>query len=189
MLVVLGPTLLKLVSSRKSSVIGFVWEILEKIPWYLGIEIIRDWANWILFIDQTAFIDRMFEDLRMEKCRSAKVPIDFGTGMVKNRYMGEDYEATKKEIQEYQSLFGTLLWLACMTRPDISFAVRKCSRYASNPTPSHDVALKKIVRYLKWSKELGLRYRLRLENNDVKLLGYTDASYGDCLDTRCSNFE
>ncbi len=74
-----------------------------------------------------------------------------------------------------------------MTRPDISFVVGKCSRYASNPTPSHDVALKKIVRYLKGSKELGLRYGPRLKNKDGKLLGYTDALYEDCLDTLRSN--
>ncbi len=73
-----------------------------------------------------------------------------------------------------------------MTRPDISFAVGKCSRYASNLTPSHDVALKKIVRYLKGSKELGVRYGPHLKNKDGKLLGYTDASYGDCVDTRWS---
>ena len=128
----------------------------------------------------------MLEDLGMEKCKSAKVPMDSGTEMVKNRYTGGDYEATKEEIQGYQSLVGGLLWLASMTRPDISFAVGKCSRYASNPTSSHDVALKRIVRYLKGSKELGLRYGPRLENKDGKLLGYTDASYGDCLDTRRS---
>ena len=72
-----------------------------------------------------------------------------------------------------------------MTRLDISFMVGKCGRYTSNPTPSHDVALKKIVRYLKGSKELGLRYGPRLEKKYGKLLGYTDASYGECLDTRC----
>lgn len=75
-----------------------------------------------------------------------------------------------------------------MTRPDISFSVGKCSRYASNPTPTHDAALKRIVRYLKGSKRLGLKYGPGPdpENSNGNLLGYTDASYGDCLDTRRS---
>ncbi len=118
----------------------------------------------------------MVEDLRKEKCKSAKVPMDSETEMVKNRYMGENCKATKEEIYGYQSLVDTLLWLACMTCQDISFAAGKCSRYSSNSTQSHDVALKRIVRYLKMSKELSLRYGLCLENKDGKLLGYTDAS-------------
>lgn len=75
-----------------------------------------------------------------------------------------------------------------MTRPDISFSVGKCSRYASNPTPTYDAALKRIVRYLKGSKRLGLKYGPGPdpENSNGNLLGYTDASYGDCLDTRRS---
>ncbi len=149
------------------------------ISWYLGMEVTRDPANRTFFINQIVFIDRMLKDFGMEKCKLAKVPIDSATKMVKNRYTGKDYKATKKEIQGYQSLVGTILWLACMTRLDISFAVGKCSRYASNPTSSHDVALK-------GSKELGLRYGPRLKNKDGKLLGYTDASYGKCIDTRCS---
>ena len=182
-LLLLGPDLAKIGQLKKQLSDRFCMRDMGAISWYLGMEVTRDRANRTFFIDQTAFIDRMLKDLGMEKCKSAKVPMDSGTEMVKNRYMGEDYEATKEEIQGYQSLVGTLLWLACMTRPDISFAVGKCSRYASNPTPSHDVALKRIVRYLKGSKELGLRYGPRLENKDGKLLGYTDASYGDCLDT------
>ncbi len=166
------------------------------ISWYLGMEftrdrahqtlfidqtafidqMLKDQANRTFFIDQTAFIDRMLEELGMQKCKSAKVPMDSENEIVKNRYKGVDYKVTKEEIQGYESLVGTLLWLAYMTRPDISLAVEKCSRYSSNPTPSHDVTLKRIVRYLKGSSELGLRYGPRLENKDGKLLGYTDAS-------------
>ena len=76
-----------------------------------------------------------------------------------------------------------------MTRPDISFTVGKCGQYASNPTPSYEVAPKKIVQYLKVFKGLGFRYGQRLESKDVKLLGYTYLSYGDCLDTHRLNSE
>ncbi len=120
-------------------------------------KVTRDRANRTLFIDQTAFIDRMLEDLGMNKCKSAKILIDSETKMVQNRYIGEDYEAIKQEIQGYQSFVGTLLWMTCMTRPDVSFALEKCNGYSSNLTSSHDVALKRLVRYLKESKELGLR--------------------------------
>ena len=153
---------------------------LAAIFLYLGIELTRDRVNRTLFIEQTAFIDRMLEDLGIEKFKSTKVPMVFGTEMVKNWYIGEDYKVTKEEIKGYQSLVGNTLWLVFMTRPDISFAVGKCSQYSSNATPSHDVFVKKIVWYLNGSKELGLWYDPRLKNKDRKLLDYTDTSYGDC---------
>ena len=81
---------------------GFCIGDMRAISWYLGIEVIRDRANWTLVIDQTAYIDRMLKDLGMEKCNSAKVPMDSGTEMVKNLYKGEDYEAMKEQIQGYQ---------------------------------------------------------------------------------------
>ncbi len=40
----------------------------------------------------------MLEDLGIEKCKSAKIPMDSGTKIVKNWYMSEDYKATKEEI-------------------------------------------------------------------------------------------
>lgn len=99
--------------------------------------------------------------------------------------MSEDYKVTKEKIQGYQSLVDTLLWLVLMTRPDISFAVGKCSRYSSSQISSKNVAMNKIVQYLKQSKKLSFRYNLRFKSNDWKLLGYTDTSYGNCFDTRC----
>ena len=110
----------------------------------------------------------MLKNLGMEKCKSAKVPMDSGTEMVKNRYMGEDYEATKEEIQGYQSYVGILLLLAYMTRPNISFAVEKCGRNASNPTLSHDVALKGLFDTLKglrsWASDTVYASKTKMEN-------------------------
>lgn len=65
---------------------------------YLGMEIIKNWANRNFFIKQAAFIDLMLKDLRLEKCKSTRVTIDSETKMVENWYMGEDYKITKEEI-------------------------------------------------------------------------------------------
>ncbi len=71
-----------------------------------------------------------------------------------------------------------------MTGLDVFFLVEKYRRYASNATLFHNVALKKIDRYLKKSKKISFKYSLRLKNKDRKLFSYTDALYGDCLDTQ-----
>ncbi len=68
------------------------------IFWYLGIKVTRDRANRTLFIDQTPFINWIIKDLRIEKYKSAKIPMGSGTEIIKNQYKSEDFKATKDEI-------------------------------------------------------------------------------------------
>jgi hypothetical protein len=49
----------------------------------------------------------------------------------------------------YSSVVGMLLYLSGHTCPDITFAVNCCARYMFCPKHSHELALKRIGRYLK----------------------------------------
>ena len=53
---------------------------------------------------------------------------------------------------------GALMYLTCFTRGDCSFAVNQCSRFMSNPGPSHIAAVRRILRYLAGTRSLGLTY-------------------------------
>ncbi len=83
-LLFLGPDLAKIGQLKKQLSDRFCMRDLAAISCYLGIELTRDRANRTLFIDQTAFIDRMLEGLGMEKFKSTKIPMVSGTEMVKN---------------------------------------------------------------------------------------------------------
>ena len=62
------------------------------------------------------------------------------------------------EHDRYRNMVGSLLYLACWTRPDISFAVSELSRFVSSPGQKHMAAVKHLLRYLQGSRELGLEY-------------------------------
>ena len=62
----------------------------------------------------------------------------------------------RKQSWNYRSAIGMLNYLAASTRPDILFAVHQCVRFAANPKLSHERALKRIVRYLKGTKDKGI---------------------------------
>jgi len=49
-----------------------------------------------------------------------------------------------------------LNYLAATTRPDIQFAVHQCARFCEKPRMSHEKAIKRIVLYLKKTKDQGL---------------------------------
>ncbi|XP_074314899.1 secreted RxLR effector protein 161-like [Silene latifolia] len=59
------------------------------------------------------------------------------------------------------------------TRPDIAFAVGKLSRYTSNPSLEHWVAVKRVLRYLKKTIDYALNY----VGFPSVLEGYSDASW------------
>ena len=133
----------------------------------------------------------------MSDCQYFKTLMDSKLQLKKDSYRKSgqwvEYQASPEEREGYQSIIGVLLWIACQTRPDIAHAVGRCSRYCSNPSPDHDAAVKRIIRYLAGSCELGLRYGPPSDGTSEGvgganggLLGYTDSSYADCLDTRYS---
>ena len=53
---------------------------------------------------------------------------------------------------------GSLLYLACWSRPDIALAVSELSRFVSAPCHAPLVAAKHLLRYLNGTKGLGLVY-------------------------------
>jgi hypothetical protein len=65
------------------------------------------------------------------------------------------------------------MYVALATRPDISFAVAALSRYNSRPFTSHLTAAKRVLRYLKATKD----YRLHYSSAETSLTGYTDSEW------------
>ena len=80
-------------------------------------------------------------------------------------------------------MVGSLLYAAIATRPDISQAVGVASKFCSKPTEAHLTAVKRILRYLKGTLNLAIRYQ-KSENNP--LIGYSDADWAGDLDDRHS---
>jgi len=54
-------------------------------------------------------------------------------------------ELDKDSVKHYQAIFGSLMYAAHATRPDISYAVAALSRYNSRPFTSHMTAAKKVL--------------------------------------------
>lgn len=62
----------------------------------------------------------------------------------------------RKTEFHYRSVIGQLNYLASTTRPEIQFAVHQCARFSQDPKMCHEKAVKRIVRYLKRTRDQGL---------------------------------
>nr|GEZ63956.1 zinc finger, CCHC-type [Tanacetum cinerariifolium] len=74
---------------------------------------------------------------------------------------------------EYSRAVGCLMYAMINTRPNITFAVRKLSRYNSNPSALHWQALGRVFQYLKGTVDYGLTY----SGYPSVIEGYSDASW------------
>src|SRR6266498_5010809 len=65
------------------------------------------------------------------------------------------------------------MYLASAIRPDISFAMRKISRFMSNPGIDHWHALERVMRYLRGT----MSYEIHYSRHPAVLEGYSDSNW------------
>lgn len=123
-------------------------------------------------VSQKKFILGLLEKYGKENCKPADTPVATGTIFEK---------ATKlnaiNNVSEYQSLIGSLLYVANCTRPDISFAVSKLCQYMSAPSNVHMNVANRILAYLKKTVHYGLLFR----KGNLHCSIFADADFGNDL--------
>jgi hypothetical protein len=99
-----------------------------------------------------------------------------------NGNLDSDLDGKMVNQKEYRSLIGSLLYVTA-SRPDVMFSVCMCARYQASPRESHLTAAKRILRYLKQTRDVGLWYP---KGSKFELIGYSDSDYGGCKINRKS---
>ena len=92
----------------------------------------------------------------------------------------KDYDSKEVDQTLYRSMIGKLQYVV-HTRPDIALAVGIVARFLAKPRENHMMAIKRILRYLKGTKDYGLWYKLG-GNLDLKV--FTDADWARNIDEK-----
>ena len=130
------------------------------------------------FVSQTKYVKELIKKFGMTKSNTSKTP------MATNANLDSDPNGTSVDITQYRAMIGSLLYLTA-SRPDIMFAVCLCARYQANPKELHLKAVKRILKYVKGSLNLGLWYG---KQSDLDLIGYADADFaGDRMDRKSTS--
>lgn len=103
---------------------------------FLGIKISRDRKSKTLELNQKNYINKALARFGFEDMHPQRTPMVTTQVMNKERREREDECSPYQESKPipYREAIGTLLYLACATRPDIAYAVNVLSRHQSNPT-------------------------------------------------------
>lgn len=150
--------------------------ICDEVNQFLGFQIER-LDNGNIRIHQTNYVLKTLEMFNMDDCRSSKVPVDKAS---LNILYKEEEEDSKHPIK---SVIGRLMYLVVTTRPDLAYAVGKAAQHMSKPTVGLWKFIKRILRYLNGTIELGITYGKTSENY---LNVFSDSDYAGDLLTRRS---
>jgi hypothetical protein len=159
------------------------WEIadLGEATFCVGIAINRDRAKRTISLSQTALIDRLVSQFGLQDAHPVTAPMEAGLRLARLSKDSLDADVVDRMARTpYRQLVGSLNYIACGTRPDISFALQQLSKHLDSYGPAHWEAAKRVVRYLKGTRNL----QLVLGGAHVAdLLGFTDASFATCPNT------
>jgi hypothetical protein len=104
--------------------------------------------------------------------------------MCTNRHLDLNLGSTSVDQKVYHFMIGSLLYLYAFM-PDIIISVCMCARLQAAPKDCHLMAIKRIMRYLVFTHNLGLWYP---KGSYFELLGYSDVDYARCKVDRKSTF-
>ncbi|XP_028220281.1 uncharacterized protein LOC114401906 [Glycine soja] len=106
----------------------------------------------------------------MEKCKEALTPMGTST------YLDLDEIGKSVDESRYRGMIGSLLYLTG-SQLDIMLSVCLCARYQSNPKESHLTTIKRIIKYLKGTTNVGLWYP---KGTSLNLIGFSDSDSTGC---------
>lgn len=121
------------------------------------------------FLYQSKYLKYMSKKFGMEDAKPIKIH------MATNGHL--DLDGGKSVDQKlYRSVIGSLFYMTA-SRPDVLFSVCMCARFQAAPKECHMTAVKRILRYLKFTPNICLWYP---KGAQFELIGFSDSDYAGC---------
>ena len=146
--------------------------MMGELNFFLGLQI-KKTKNGI-FISQSKYYKELINRFEMENAKQMATPISTTC------YLDKDETGQSIDIKKYRGMIESLLYLS-PSRPNIMFSVCMCARYQANLKESHLSAVKRIMRYLLDTINLGLWYP---KNSSYNLVRYSDSDFVGCKTDR-----
>jgi hypothetical protein len=154
----------------------FALKDLGELHYFLGIEVSK--INDGILLTQNKYAVDLLKKTGMLACKPVSTPLS--TSEKLSAHTGELLGPV--DATHYRSIVGGLQYLT-LTRPDLAFSVNKVCQYLHAPTTLHLVAVKRILRFVKGTINLGLRI---VKDPSMVVSGFSDADWAGCLDDRRS---
>ena len=162
---------------------NFEMKDLGNASFVLGIQILRDRFQGILRLSQKRYIEKLLNRFGMKDCSLGDTPVAKGDKFSLTQCPKNNLEIEEMQKIPYTSAVGSLMYVQVCTRPDIAFIVGMLGRYMSNTGVYHWKTAKRVMRYLKRTKDFMLTYR---RSDSLEIFGYSDSDFTGRQDSKRS---
>ena len=119
----------------------------------------------------------------MKDSSSGDTPVAKGDKFNLTQCPKNNLETEEMQKIPYTFAVGTLMYAQVCTHLDIAFVISMLGLYMSNPRVDHWKATKRVLWYLKRTKDLMLTYR---RSYSLEIIRYYDFSFAECQDSKRS---
>jgi hypothetical protein len=157
---------------------------------YLGMEVTRDRDAGTITLSQSIYLEKLFHKYLSEhNTKLWHTPIDMSKDGVTKFYSitPAESEAAINAMhgKDFNGLIGSLLYAACMTRPDVSFYIAYLCQFMQSPSEDAWTAALSVASYLYSTRHLGITFGSEQTCNVVavdltndRIIVFSDASFG-----------
>lgn len=155
---------------------AFAVKDLGTLTYFLGVEVTPTRDG--LALTQSKYAADLLHRVNMHACKPTPTPMSSTERLSKE----SGTPLNDEDAFRYRSTVGSLQYL-CLTRPDLAFAVNKTCQFLQHPTDVHWAAVKRVLRYIQGTLQLGITIR---RSDSVDMSAYSDADWAGCPDDRRS---
>ena len=138
-------------------------DFMGQVSHFLGIEF--TWCHHVdgnisVNLTQQSFVENLLDSFGYSYNTTSTFTSPYRSGVSIDSIPNVDMTVPDRDKLrlQYQSLVGSLNWLAHTTRPDISTVVSLLAQHQSIPSPGHLEAALHVVKYLSHTKTLGIHF-------------------------------
>ncbi len=154
-----------------------------EIHTYLDCKIMRDLDDGITILSQKYYAEEILRTYGSWDVAPSSTILPPG----KRLEMGDTIIVSDKTFHlRYRVIVGSLGYLVNMTHPDLTFAYSELSKFVQYPQPTHILEAQHVLRYLRGTYELGIRYHRNALNPDQRW-GWVDTDWAGDIETRRSH--
>jgi hypothetical protein len=117
-------------------------DFMGQISLFLGTEFSwthRSDGNLTVHLTQQSFAETLIDSMGLEGAGLSPFLSPYRSGLPIDSVINEAMNPSNRDVLQlaYQSLVGSLNWLAHTTHPDLSTVVSLLAQHQSNPSPGH----------------------------------------------------
>ncbi|SDA00183.1 BZ3501_MvSof-1269-A2-R1_Chr2-2g04470 [Microbotryum saponariae] len=148
---------------------------LGPAKWILGVQVVRHDDGGITLL-QCQYLVNVLARFGMSNCNPCKSPMEA------NLQLLPKIDPDEADNSTYCSMIGSLMYAVVATQPNLAHTVGYLSRFVGKAGAAHLEAVKRVLRYIKGSLDLGIHY---VANNEPLLgyEGYSDSDWGSDVNT------